>query len=56
MTEPSNPSAKNRIHAALHANCDALMALELAQEPITSNASSRVRDEATAYFWGVRSG
>jgi N-acetylglucosamine kinase-like BadF-type ATPase len=32
----------------------ALMALELAQEPITSNASSRVRDEATEHFWGVR--
>jgi hypothetical protein len=31
----------------------ALMALELAQEPVTSNASSRVRDEVTARFWGV---
>ncbi len=32
----------------------ALMALEVAQEPITSNASARVRDEVTAHFWGVR--
>jgi N-acetylglucosamine kinase-like BadF-type ATPase len=30
----------------------ALMALEVAQEPITSNASARVRDEITARFWG----
>jgi hypothetical protein len=29
MTEPSNPSAQDRIHAALEANCDALIALEL---------------------------
>jgi hypothetical protein len=29
MTEPSTPSAHDRIYAALHANCDALMALEL---------------------------
>jgi hypothetical protein len=29
MTEPSNPSAQDRIYAALHANCDALIALEL---------------------------
>jgi hypothetical protein len=29
MTEPSTPSAQDRIYAALHANCDALMALEL---------------------------
>lgn len=31
----------------------ALMALEVAQEPITSNASARVREEVTAHFWGV---
>ena len=30
----------------------ALMALELAKVPITSNASSRVREEATRRFWG----
>jgi len=30
----------------------ALMALEVAQEPITSNASARVRDEITRHFWG----
>lgn len=29
MTEPSTPCAQDRIHAALHANCDALIALEL---------------------------
>ena len=29
MTEPPPPSADDRIYAALHANCDALMALEL---------------------------
>lgn len=29
MTDPSTPSAQDRIHAALHANCDALIALEL---------------------------
>jgi hypothetical protein len=29
MTEPSTPSADDRIYAALDANCDALMALEL---------------------------
>lgn len=31
----------------------ALMALEVAQEPITSNASARVREEVTGHFWGV---
>jgi N-acetylglucosamine kinase-like BadF-type ATPase len=30
----------------------ALMAMELARIPITSNASSRLRDEATTHFWG----
>jgi len=30
----------------------ALMAMELAQIPITSNASSRLRDEVTPHFWG----
>jgi N-acetylglucosamine kinase-like BadF-type ATPase len=30
----------------------ALMALELARVPITSNASARLRDEATTRFWG----
>src|SRR5690348_1149758 len=29
MTDPSIPSADERIHAALDANCDALVALEL---------------------------
>jgi len=28
------------------------MAMELAQIPITSNASSRLRDEVTSHFWG----
>jgi N-acetylglucosamine kinase-like BadF-type ATPase len=30
----------------------ALMAMELAQVPITSNASSRLREEVTTHFWG----
>jgi N-acetylglucosamine kinase-like BadF-type ATPase len=30
----------------------ALMAMELARIPITSNASARLRDEATTHFWG----
>jgi len=34
----------------------ALMALEVALEPITSNASARVRDEVTAHFWNAASG
>jgi len=38
MTEPSNPSAQDRIHAALHANCDALMALELSSALARSGA------------------
>jgi hypothetical protein len=28
------------------------MAMELAKVPITSNAASRVREEATRRFWG----
>jgi len=31
----------------------ALMALKVAQEPITSNASARVREEITRHFWGA---
>jgi N-acetylglucosamine kinase-like BadF-type ATPase len=34
----------------------ALMALELAKVPITSNAASRVREEATRRFWGAPAG
>jgi N-acetylglucosamine kinase-like BadF-type ATPase len=30
----------------------ALMAMELARIPITSNASARLRDEVTTHFWG----
>ncbi len=30
----------------------ALMAMELAKTPITSNASTRLREEVTAHFWG----
>jgi N-acetylglucosamine kinase-like BadF-type ATPase len=32
----------------------ALMAMELARMPITANASSRLREEATRHFWGQR--
>jgi N-acetylglucosamine kinase-like BadF-type ATPase len=46
------PRAEVRLLASPPVVGAALMAMELAQVPITSNASSRLREEVTTHFWG----